>query len=138
MNAWILVIEDNPLNRELVTDVLEASRFRVTQAQTAEEGLRLARELLPDLILMDISLPGMDGLEATRALKADPVTSRLPVIALTAHAMRGDEQIALQAGCDGYLSKPMDTRTLPETLASFIKAAMKNRKGGSEPDSSRI
>ena len=129
MNALILVIEDNCVNRELVTDVMEANGFRVTQAPTAEEGLRLARELLPDLILMDISLPGMDGLAATRALKADPATSRLPVIALTAHVMRGDEAIALEAGCDGYLSKPIDTRKLPGTIKGFINAAVSRTKG---------
>ena len=123
MNARILVIEDNPVNLELVTDVLEASDFRVARARTAEEGLRLARELLPDLILMDLSLPGMDGLTATRAIKADLVTRHLPVIAITAHAMRGDEALALQAGCDGYLTKPIDTRTLTSTIASVIKAA---------------
>ena len=123
MNATILVIEDNPVNLELVTDVLEASDFRVAHARTAEEGLRLARELLPDLILMDLSLPGMDGLTATRAIKADLVTRHLPVIAITAHAMRGDEAHALQAGCDGYLTKPIDTRTLTSTIASVIKAA---------------
>lgn len=129
MNTLILVIEDNCVNRELVTDVLEANGFTVTQAPTAEEGLRLARELLPDLILMDISLPGMDGLAATRALKADPATSCLPVIALTAHVMRGDEAIALEAGCDGYLSKPIDTRKLPGTIVGFINAARSGSKG---------
>lgn len=137
MNAWILVIEDNPLNRELVTDVLEASRYRVTTASTAEEGIRVARECLPDLILMDISLPGMDGLAATRVLKADPVTSRLPIIALTAHAMRGDEAIALEAGCDAYLSKPVDTRKLPETIATFIRTALKSKKSESIPTSNK-
>jgi CheY-like chemotaxis protein len=134
VNGLILVIEDNSVNRELVTDVLEANRFRVTQAQTAEEGLRLARELSPDLILMDISLPGMDGLAATRALKADMATSHLPVIALTAHVMRGDEAIALEAGCDGYLSKPIDTRKLPATIAAFIKAASGRSKGDPAPN----
>jgi CheY-like chemotaxis protein len=138
VNALILVIEDNCVNLELVTDVLEASRFKVTQAQTAEEGLRLARELLPDLILMDISLPGMDGLAATRALKADPATSHLPVIALTAHVMRGDEAIALEAGCDGYLSKPIDTRKLPATIAAFIKAASSRSKGDSTANFTRL
>jgi CheY-like chemotaxis protein len=127
VNACILVIEDNAANLELVTDVLEASRFRVTPARTAEEGLRLARELLPDLILMDLSLPGMDGLAATRALKADPATCHLPVIALTAHAMRGDATMASQAGCDGYLIKPIDTRTFAETIASFISGAIKRQ-----------
>jgi len=128
VNAWILVIEDNAANLELVTDVLEASRFRVTPARTAEEGLRLARELLPDLILMDLSLPGMDGLAATRVLKADAATCHLPVVALTAHAMRGDAAMALQAGCDGYLVKPIDTRTFPETIAALVTAAIKSRK----------
>lgn len=128
MNAWILVIEDNAANLELVTDVLEANQFRVTQACTAEEGVRLAREVQPDLILMDLSLPGMDGLAATRALKADVATSHVPVVALTAHAMRGDATMALQAGCDGYLVKPIDTRTFSETIASFVTAAANRRR----------
>lgn len=128
MNAWILVIEDNAANLELVTEVLEANRFRVTQACTAEEGVRLARELQPDLILMDLSLPGMDGLAATRALKADVATRDVPVVALTAHAMRGDATMALQSGCDGYLVKPIDTRTFSETIASFVTAAAKRRR----------
>ncbi len=138
MNSLVLVIEDNWVNRELVTDVLESGGFRVTQAQTAEEGLRLARELLPDLILMDISLPGMDGLAATRALKADPATAHLPVIALTAHVMRGDEAIALEAGCDGYLSKPIDTRKFSATIAGFIKAALSRSKGDPTPNVTRL
>lgn len=122
MSAWILVIEDSAVNLELVTDVLEASGFRVTAARTAEEGLRLARELLPDLILMDLSLPGMDGLAATQALRADAGTRHVPVVALTAHAMEGDEETALEAGCDGYIRKPIDTRGFAATVASFIKA----------------
>jgi len=120
MNERILVIEDNELNRELVTDLLEASRFIVYQAREAEEGLRLAREHLPELVLMDLSLPGMDGLAATRALRADHAIRHLTVIALTAHAMKGDEQTALQAGCDGYLTKPIDTRTFIGKLRDFI------------------
>lgn len=123
----ILVIEDNPLNLELVTDLLEAGGFVVSPARTAEEGLRLARELALDLILMDLSLPGMDGLAATRALKTDPATRRLPVIALTAHAMKGDQQTALEAGCDGYLSKPIDTRTFTQRVAEMIATAAKRR-----------
>jgi two-component system cell cycle response regulator DivK len=119
----ILIIEDNPMNLELATDLLEANGFQVASAQTAEEGLRLARELLPDLVLMDFSLPGMDGLSATRTLKADPATRHLPVVALTAHAMRGDEQIALNAGCDGYVAKPIDTRTFVATVTRFIAAS---------------
>lgn len=116
----ILVIEDNDLNRELVTDLLEAGGFGVICARTAEEGLRLARELGPDLILMDLSLPGMDGLAATKALKANPETRDLSVIALTAHAMKGDQEVARRAGCDGYLTKPIDTRTFVATVARFI------------------
>jgi CheY-like chemotaxis protein len=119
----ILVIEDNPLNLELVTDLLEADGFIVCQARTAEEGLRAVCELSPDLILMDLSLPGLDGLAATRALRADPATRHLTIIALTAHAMRGDEAIALRAGCDGYLTKPIDTRTFAAKVAAFIAAA---------------
>jgi CheY-like chemotaxis protein len=119
----ILIIEDNQLNLELATDLLEANGFVVSSAQTAEEGLRMARELLPDLVLMDFSLPGMDGLSATKNLKADPMTRHLTVIGLTAHAMRGDEQIALNAGCDGYLTKPIDTRTFIATLKKLIASA---------------
>jgi CheY-like chemotaxis protein len=119
----VLVIEDNALNLELVTDLLEARGFVVLQARAAEEGLRLAREALPDLILMDLSLPGMDGLTATQELRAGPATRSIPVVALTAHAMRGDEQAALRAGCDGYLSKPIDTRSFVEALTSFMHVA---------------
>jgi len=120
MNEPILVIEDNDLNRELVTDLLEANGFIVYQAREAEEGLRLAREYMPDLVLMDLSLPGMDGLAATRALREDPAIQHLNVIALTAHAMKGDEQTALRAGCDGYLTKPIDTRTFAGKIRTFI------------------
>ena len=120
----ILIIEDNLLNLELATDLLEVNGFLVSSAQTAEEGLRLARELLPDLVLMDFSLPGMDGLSATKSLKADPATRHLTVVGLTAHAMRGDEQIALNAGCDGYLTKPIDTRTFIAAVKKFIAPAI--------------
>jgi len=116
----ILIIEDNLLNLELTTDLLEANGFVVHSAQTAEEGLRLARELLPDLVLMDFSLPGMDGLSATQNLKADPLTRRLIVVGLTANAMKGDEELALHAGCDGYLTKPIDTRTFIAAVTRFI------------------
>ena len=123
MKHKILIVEDNLLNLELVADLLEADGFIVGRAYTAEEGLRAARELSPDLILMDLSLPGLDGLAATRALRADPATRHLTIIALTAHAMRGDEALALSAGCDGYLTKPIDTRTFAAKVAAFITAA---------------
>ena len=119
----IIIIEDNLLNLELATNLLEANGFVVASAQTAEEGLRLAHELLPDLVLMDISLPGMDGLSATKLLKGDPATRQLIVVGLTANAMKGDEEIALKAGCDGYLTKPIDTRTFVATVKAFIAAA---------------
>ena len=123
MKKRILVVEDNPLNLELVTDLLEAAGFVVCPAHTAEEAFRAARDLSPDLVLMDLSLPGLDGLAATQALRADPATRRLPIIALTAHAMKGDEALALRAGCDGYLAKPIDTRTFTAKVTSFIAAA---------------
>ena len=119
----ILIIEDNVLNLELATDLLEANGFVVSSAQTAEEGLRMAREMLPDLVLMDFSLPGMDGLSATKNLKADSTTRYLAVVGLTANAMKGDEELALNAGCDGYLTKPIDTRTFIAAVNQFITAA---------------
>ena len=123
MKNRILVVEDNPLNLELVTDLLEVSGFIVCQAHNAEEGLRAARERSLDLVLMDLSLPGLDGLTATQALRADPATRHLTIIALTAHAMKGDEAIALRAGCNGYLAKPIDTRTFAAKVAAFMAAA---------------
>ena len=119
----ILIIEDNMLNLELATDLLEANGFVVYSAPTAEEGLRMAGELLPDLVLMDFSLPGMDGLSATKHLKADPATRHLAVVGLTANAMKGDEETALNAGCDGYLTKPIDTRTFVAAVTKFIASA---------------
>ena len=119
----ILIIEDNLLNLELATDLLEANGFVVHSAQTAEEGLRLAHELLPDLVLMDFSLPGMDGLSATKNLKQNPATRQLIVAGLTANAMKGDEELALAAGCDAYLTKPIDTRTFVDTVRKLIATA---------------
>jgi len=119
----VLIIEDNLLNLELATDLLEANGFIVFSAQTAEEGLRMAHEILPDLVLMDFGLPGMDGLSATKNLKANPATRHMAVVGLTAHAMKGDEAIALKAGCDGYLTKPIDTRTFIGTITRFIASA---------------
>jgi CheY-like chemotaxis protein len=119
-NKKILIIEDNALNLELVTDLLELHGFAVASARTAEEGLRLARELLPALVLMDFSLPGMDGLSATKNLKTDPATRHLAVVGLTAHAMKGAQETALRAGCDGYMTKPIDTRTFAATVKNFI------------------
>jgi CheY-like chemotaxis protein len=124
----ILIIEDNLMNLELATDLLEANGFMVASAPTAEEGLRLAHELLPDLVLMDFGLPGMDGLSATKHLKTDPATCHLVVVGLTAHAMKGDEELALNAGCDGYLTKPIDTRTFVATVNKFLAYANAHRQ----------
>jgi CheY-like chemotaxis protein len=134
MKKRILVVEDNPLNLELVTDLLEARQYIVHPAETAEEAIRLARLLLPDLILMDLSLPGQDGLSATKILKADPATSHLPIVALTAHAMTVDELTALRAGCNGYLAKPIDTRTFAAKVGAFI-AALSPPSAKAEPAS---
>ena len=106
--ATILIVEDNVTNMKLSTFLLESAEYTVLAATNAESGLTLAREQRPDLILMDIQLPGMDGLEATTLLKADEATRRIPVIALTALAMKGDEERILAAGCDGYIAKPLD------------------------------
>jgi CheY-like chemotaxis protein len=119
--AKILIIEDNPLNMELAADLLEVAGYEVLQATTAERGIQLARSLLPDLILMDTSLPGMDGLQATQILKGDASTEHIPVISLTANAMKGDEQTALAAGALAYVTKPIDTRTFVKDISRFLE-----------------
>ena len=117
----ILVVEDNPLNLELTADILGAAGYTVLRAENAERGIALARSENPALILMDISLPGMDGLSAVEVLREETETREIPVVALTAHAMKGDEERALVAGCSGYITKPIDTRALPRDVASFIR-----------------
>ena len=106
--ATILLVEDNETNMKLSLFLLESAKHTVLTATNAEAGLALAREQHPDLILMDIQLPGMDGLQATAQLKADEATREIPVLALTALAMKGDEERILAAGCDGYIAKPLD------------------------------
>jgi two-component system, cell cycle response regulator DivK len=117
----LLIIEDNSMNMELANDLLEIAGYTALQAESAEKGVSLARERLPDLILMDVSLPGMDGLEATRLLKADDKTKDIPIVAMTAHAMKGDEDRAMQAGCNGYITKPLDIKTFSSTVSGFLK-----------------
>jgi len=119
----VLLVEDNEMNSRLVEFVLERDGFSVTTAATAEEALKIAGGLKPDVILMDIQLPGMDGLEATRRLKQDPQTRDIPVVAITAHAMRGDEERIIAAGCRGYIPKPVNTRELAGTVLNYIKQA---------------
>ena len=127
MEEKILVIEDTPMNMELVADLLEVQGFNVLQAETAEMGIEKARAETPDLILMDIGLPGMDGLTATGILKQDQLTKNIPIIAFTSHAMKEDKEKIMAAGCDGYITKPIDTREFPKTVARFIGSP-----GGSE------
>ena len=121
MTARILVIEDNPVNMELATDLLEIAGFTVLQADNAEKGIELAKSEMPGLILMDIGLPVMDGLAATALLKSDAATRHIPVVALTAQAMKGDQEKAMDAGCDGYITKPIDTREFPRRVAQYIR-----------------
>lgn len=117
----ILIVDDNPLNLKLVDYLLTAKGYVVITATNAEEALELLNRVTINLILMDLQLPGMDGLELTRMLKADPKYLKTPIIAITAYAMKGDKEKALAAGCDGYIAKPIDTRKLPDMLAEFLK-----------------
>ena len=117
----ILVVEDNENNRCLLWDILTFHGYEVSLADDGKEGVALARELMPDLILMDIQMPGMDGMTANGILKGDPATSGLKIIALTSFAMQGDREKFLAAGFDGYLSKPVDTRELPVLVKQWLK-----------------
>jgi two-component system cell cycle response regulator DivK len=119
----VLIVEDNPANMTLAVFLLESAGHTVFTATDAEAGLMLARTEQPDLILMDIQLPGMDGLAATVQLKGDEATRRIPVIALTALAMKGDEERIRAAGCDGYIGKPMRYKEFLETIATHLAAA---------------
>lgn len=121
--AKILVIEDTPANLRLAVLLLETAGYTVIGAANAEIGLPLARSELPDLVLMDIQLPGMDGLEATALLKQDDATRGIPVIALTALAMRGDKERIRGAGCDGYIAKPMCREDLLTAVAAQMAKA---------------
>jgi len=115
----ILIIEDNQLNLKLVKTLLQFEKHQVLEAGDAENGLEIAKEQLPDLILMDIQLPGMSGLEATRIIKEDPELMNIPVVALTSFAMQGDEEKAMSAGCAGYITKPIDTREFAKSLDRY-------------------
>ena len=123
----ILIVEDNEMNRDMLSRRLERKGYRVLMAVDGEMGLNLARLHVPDLILMDMSLPVVDGWEATRQLKADAVLRRIPVIALTAHAMANDRDKALEAGCDDYDTKPIELQRLLAKMEALLAAA------GAEP-----
>jgi two-component system cell cycle response regulator DivK len=118
----ILVVDDHPANLKLVRVLLRAKGYEVRTATDAEDARLALQAARPRVILMDLQLPGMDGLELTRRLKADPATRDIVIIALTAYAMKGDEQKARAAGCDGYVTKPIDVDTLPGVIAAFLRA----------------
>ena len=118
--AKILVVEDNPMNMELAVDLLKLAGYDVLSATTGQEALDISERESLDLILMDVQLPGMDGLAVTKKLKENPETSHIPVVALTAHAMKGDEERMLSHGCAGYIAKPIDTREFPKAVEEFI------------------
>ena len=122
MGTRILVIEDNPANMELVRYVLEAFGYTVSAAVDGESGLELARAEPPDLVICDLQLPGIDGIEVAKRLKAQPALARVPLIAVTAYAMVGDRERVLAAGFDGYISKPIDPQTFAPQIAAFLKS----------------
>jgi len=117
----VLLVEDNPKNLKLVRDVLVHFGFDVVEATSGEEGVRLAAETSPDLILMDLQLPGIDGAEALRRIRADDTIARMPVVAVTAFAMDHDRERALQSGFTGYVDKPISVRDLPQQVRDFIR-----------------
>jgi len=120
--AFILVVEDNLANQVLIQFTLESSGYQVEVAGSAQGALASLERRRPDLILMDIQLPGQDGLSLTRQLKADPAVRAIPVVALTARAMAGDRELALAAGCSGYIAKPIDTRTIADEVDHFLRS----------------
>lgn len=128
----ILIVDDNPTNLKLAAEVLECEGHSVLRAQDAKEAREILERTVPQLILMDIQMPGMDGLTLTRLLKANPIYRHLPIVALTSFAMKGDEQKAREAGCDGYITKPIDTRKLPQQVAEILQRSAQPKPGKSE------
>lgn len=122
MTKLVMVVEDTPANMKLVSMLLDKAGYRVLQADNATSAMALARAQRPDLILMDIQLPGMDGLTATRLLKADDATRHIKVVALTAFAMKGDEEKMIAAGCDGYIAKPIQYKRFLDEVARVLDA----------------
>lgn len=120
MGARILIVDDNPTNLKLVAYLVRANGYEVETAGDAEQAVAAIAANRPALILMDLQLPGVDGLELTRRLKADPATRDIKIVAVTAYAMKGDQEKAIAAGCDAYVTKPIDTRGLPALIASQL------------------
>lgn len=122
MTHKVLIVEDNPMNMRLIEMILKSDDYLLLKATDGEEALAIAAIDHPDLVLMDIRLPKIDGLEVAKRLKKNSALSHIPIIALTAHAMKGDEEKAIEAGCDSYVSKPIDTRQLPKLVANVLSA----------------
>lgn len=122
MSARVLIVDDNPVNLKLAVELLRCEGHAVSQARDAESALAMIRAAPPDLVLLDLQLPKMDGLELARVLKSDPLTRPVSLVALTAHAMKGDAEKATAAGFDGYMTKPIDTRTFSTQIAAFAAA----------------
>ena len=120
MGKVILVVEDEPKNLKLLRDLLQVSGYRTIEAADGKQGVELAKAEKPDLILMDMEMPVMDGLEATRILKADPMANGIPIVALTSYVMKGDEERIRAAGCDGYIAKPIDTREFLKKIREYL------------------
>lgn len=133
MPKQILYVEDNFQNKRLVRKILSAQGYSVLEAEDGHTGVNIARAEVPDLILMDINIPGMDGIEATRRIKSAPETAHIPVIALTANAMRGDRERFLAAGCDGYLPKPISTADLLEVVRHYVGTGEPRQTGTHRP-----
>jgi two-component system cell cycle response regulator DivK len=125
-NEPILIVDDNPSNLKLVKVLLHASNYDLRGALNAAEAFQVLETFSPQLILMDIQLPGMDGLELTRHLRTLPKYKDVIILAITAYAMRGDEEKSLAAGCDGYIPKPIDTRTLPALIEKYLRLGRKH------------
>jgi CheY-like chemotaxis protein len=125
--ATILIVDDNPTNLKLAADVLECEGHAIARARNADEAQEVLKHTQPNLILMDIQMPGMDGLTLTRLLKANPSYQDIPIVALTAFAMKGDEDKAREAGCHSYIIKPIETRKFPGQVAEILAAAPKSK-----------
>ena len=120
MKGPVLIVEDDLKNLKLLRDLLQVSGYSTLEAKDGKQGIEMAKAHKPALILMDIQIPIMDGLEAAKILKADPETKDIPIIALTSHAMKGDEERVRKSGCDGYMSKPIDTREFLKRLEQYF------------------
>ena len=130
MTHKVLIVEDNPMNMRLIEMILKSDDYLLLKATDGEEALAIAAIDHPDLVLMDIRLPKLNGLEVAKRLKKNSALSHIPIIALTAHAMKGDEEKAIEAGCDSYVSKPIDTQQLPRLVASMLSPGQRKAKSG--------